>query len=103
VMPSGPKVFTGRDNRGRGAKAARHRMSDFEDVKHARTISAKTRRQIMAMMLPHGAMPADEARKVLAKARRLAPPEVVEPLNRQARAETGPAPARIINPWQTAR
>lgn len=103
VMPSGPKVFTGRDDRGRGAKAARHRMSDFEDVKHARTISAKTRRQIMAMMLPHGAMPADEARKVLAKARRLALPEVVEPLNRQARAETGPAPARIINPWQTAR
>ncbi|MDV2986129.1 UNVERIFIED_CONTAM: hypothetical protein Q9R58_17575 [Methylobacteriaceae bacterium AG10] len=103
VMPNGPKVFKGREDRGRGAKAARHRLSDFEDVKNARTIDAKTRRKLLAMMLPHGAMPADEARKVLAKARRLAPQEDIEPLNRQARAETGPAPARIISPWQTAR
>jgi hypothetical protein len=55
------------------------------------------------MMLPHGAMPADEARKVLAKARRLAPRDAIEPLDRQAQAELKPAPARIISPWQTAR
>ena len=103
VMPGGPKVFKGHDDRGRGAKAARHRMSDFEDVKHSRTINAKTRSQLMAMMLPHGAMPAEEARKVLAKARRLAPQEAIEPLTRQARAETGPKPTRIISPWQIAR
>ncbi|WP_462123468.1 hypothetical protein [Methylorubrum aminovorans] len=103
VMQNGPRVFMGHGDRGRGTKAARHRMSDFEDVKHARTINAKTRRQLMAMMLPHGAMPADEARKALAKARRLAPQETIEPVNRQARVEMGPVPARIINPWQAAR
>lgn len=103
VMQNGPRVFMGHGDRGRGTKAARHRMSDFEDVKHARTINAKTRRQLMAMMLPHGAMPADEARKALAKARRLAPQETIEPVNRQARIEMGPVPARIINPWQAAR
>ncbi|KQQ31352.1 hypothetical protein ASF53_01175 [Methylobacterium sp. Leaf123] len=105
VMPNGPKVFMGHDDRGRGrgAKAARHRMSDFEDVKHARTLNAKTRRQLMAMMLPHGAMPAEEVRKALAKARRLAPQETIEPLTRQARAETGPKATRIISPWQIAR
>ena len=79
----------------------RKRMSEV--VKHSRTINAKTRSQLMAMMLPHGAMPAEEARKVLAKARRLAPQEAIEPLTRQARAETGPKPTRIISPWQIAR
>ncbi|MFF8802512.1 MULTISPECIES: hypothetical protein [unclassified Methylobacterium] len=103
VMPGGPKVFTGSEASGRGAKRARHRMADFEDVKQARSIDAKTRRQLLAMMVPHGAMPADEARKVLAKARRLAPREDIEALSRQARAETGPMPTRVITPWQTAR
>lgn len=101
VMPGGPRVFMGDGKR--SAKAVRHRMSDFEDVKRSRSIDAKTRRQLLAMMLPHGAMPADEARKALAKARRLAPPEDIEALSRQARAETGPAPARIINPWRVAQ
>ncbi|MEE7458509.1 hypothetical protein MPAR168_09390 [Methylorubrum populi] len=103
VMPGGPKVFTGREASGRGAKRARHRMADFEDVKQARSIDAKTRRQLLAMMVPHGAMPADEARKVLAKARRLAPREDIEALSRQAQAEAGPMPTRVITPWQTAR
>lgn len=104
VMPEGPKVFMGHDDRGRGTKAARHRMSDFEDVKRSRSIDPKTRRQLVAMMVPHGAMPADEARKALAKARRPAPQEAIEPLIQQARIETGTAKAaRIINPWQTAR
>lgn len=108
VMPGGPRVFTGRETGGRGAKGrkakrAQHRMADFEDVKDARSIDAKTRRQLLAMMVPHGAMPADEARKVMAKARRLAPREDIAVLERQARAETGSMPARVINPWQTGR
>ena len=102
VMPGGPKVFMGHDGRGRSAKATRHRISDFEDVKSSRSINAKTRRQLLAMMVPHGAMPAEEARKALAKARRLAPQEDIEPLNRQARIAAGPVPARIITPWKTA-
>ena len=103
VMPGGPKVFLGSEGRGRGTKAARHRISDFEDVKRSHSIDAKTRRQLLAMMVPHGAMPADEARKVLAKARRLAPPDEIASLNRQARAEMGTAPTRIVSPWNTAR
>ncbi|MEH3119487.1 MAG: hypothetical protein PGN25_18390 [Methylorubrum populi] len=103
VMSGGPKVFMGHEERGRGAKAARHRLSDFEDVKRSRSIDAKTRRQLLAMMLPHGAMPADEARKALAKARRWAPREDVETLDRQARTETEPRTTRVVSPWRTAR
>ena len=104
VMPSGPKVFLGHEERGRGAKAARHRMSDFEDVGRSRSLDTKTRRLILAMMVPQGAMPAEEARKALAKARRLAPREEIEPLEQQARAETGaPVGYRVINPWKAAR
>lgn len=102
VMPTGPKVFMGHEERGRGAKAARHRMSDFEDVRNARSLDSKTRKQLLAMMVPHGAMPAEEARKALAKARRLAPKEDIETLTRQARNETGEG-TRVISLWQAAR
>ena len=102
VMPGGPKVFLGHEERGRGSKAARHRMSDFEDVRSSRSLDSKTRKQLLAMMVPHGAMPAEEARKALAKARRLAPKEEVETLTRQARTETGEG-ARVISLWKTAQ
>jgi hypothetical protein len=102
VMPGGPKVFLGREDRGRGNKAARHRMSDFEDVRSSRSLDSKTRKQLLAMMVPHGAMPAEEARKALAKARRLAPQEEIETLTRQARVETGTG-ARVISLWKTAQ
>lgn len=102
VMPNGPKVFLGHEERGRGSKAARHRMSDFEDVRSARSLDSKTRKQLLAMMVPHGAMPAEEARKALAKARRLAPKEEIETLTRQARNETG-AGTRVISLWKAAQ
>lgn len=102
VMPNGPKVFLGHEERGRGSKAARHRMSDFEDVRTSRSLDSKTRKQLLAMMVPHGAMPAEEARKALAKARRLAPKEEIETLTQQARNETGEG-ARVISLWKTAQ
>lgn len=102
VMANGPKVFLGHEARGRGAKAARHRMSDFEDVRNSRSVDSKTRKQLLAMMVPHGAMPAEEARKALAKARRLAPKEEIETLTQQAQAETGTG-ARVIRLWKAAR
>ncbi|WP_232630342.1 hypothetical protein [Methylobacterium sp. Leaf118] len=101
VMPGGPKVFLGNGDRGRGAKAARHRMTDFEDAKRSRSVDGKTRKLLLAMMVPQGALPADEARRVLAKARRLAPKEAPDaPEIQQARAETG---HRVISLWQSAR
>lgn len=102
VMPNGPKVFLGHEPRGRGSKAARHRMSDFEDVRSSRSLDSKTRKQLLAMMVPHGAMPAEEARKALAKARRLAPKEEIETLTQQARNEAGEG-ARVISLWKTAQ
>ncbi|GAB6844119.1 hypothetical protein HNR00_001647 [Methylorubrum rhodinum] len=102
VMPNGPKVFLGHEERGRGAKANRHRMSDFEDVRNSRSVDSKTRKQLLAMMVPQGAMPAEEARKALAKARRLAPKEEIETLTRQARNETGEG-TRVISLWKAAQ
>ena len=78
--------------------AKRHRMSDFEDVKSSRAVDGKTRAMLLAMMVPHGAMPAAEARKYLAKARKLAPPAEIAGLEQQARNDV-PAP-RIVSPWQ---
>ena len=92
VLSTGPKVFMGSD----GAK--RHRMSDFEDVKSSRAVDGKTRAMLLAMMVPQGAMLASEARKYLAKARKLAPPAEIAGLEQQARNEV-PGP-RIITPWQ---
>ncbi len=95
VLSSGPKVFIGSDD------AKRHRMSDFEDVKSSRAVDGKTRAMLLAMMVPHGAMPASEARKYLAQARKLAPPAEIAGLEQQARNEA-PVP-RIITPWQVNR
>ena len=92
VLASGPKVFMGSDD------AKRHRMTDFEDVKSSRAVDGKTRAMLLAMMVPHGAMPAAEARKYLAKARKLAPPAEIAGLEQQARNDV-PAP-RIVSPWQ---
>ncbi|GJE28805.1 hypothetical protein [Methylobacterium organophilum] len=95
VLPTGPKVFTGAASTGK-----RHRAADFEDVRQSRSVDKKTRALLLAMMVPHGAMPAAEARKYLAKARKLAPAEDIAPLERQARNESG---ARVINVWNAAR
>ncbi|MBY0299677.1 MAG: hypothetical protein K2X71_27190 [Methylobacterium sp.] len=64
ILPEGPRVFKGETG------AAKHRMSDFEDVSRSRTVSTKTRRDLMAMTAPVGALPADEARRVMARLRR---------------------------------
>lgn len=62
ITPEGPKVFVGRERE-------RHRVADFEDVVRSRRIDDKTRRLLVAMVAPPGAITADEARK-LAKLRR---------------------------------
>lgn len=62
VMPDGPKVF-------KGDPGDRHKISDFQDVRRSPAVDRKTRQLLLAMMVPVGAMPADEARKQLAKLR----------------------------------
>ncbi len=96
VLPGGPRVFTG------GGSGKRHRMSDFEDVKNSGLVDKKTRQQLLAMMVPVGAMPADQARKVMAKKHKLAQPDEIAAAeaHQEARNEAG---ARVINPWNAAR
>ncbi|GEP00110.1 hypothetical protein [Methylobacterium haplocladii] len=95
VMPGGPKVFTG------GADK-RHRMSDFEDVKHSRMIDRKTRGQLLAMMVPLGAMPAEQARKVMAVKLKLATQDEIEAAEAGTTTKEATGP-RMIMPWKTAQ
>ncbi|GLS44338.1 hypothetical protein [Methylobacterium brachythecii] len=94
VMPAGPKVFVG------GSQKI-HRMSEFEDVKSSRFIDKKTRFQLIAMMVPIGAMPADQARKVMKVRLKLAQDDEIkaieaknEPTDQQMQT------MRKIMPWK---
>ncbi|WP_245524153.1 hypothetical protein [Methylobacterium nonmethylotrophicum] len=62
ILADGPKVFTGK-------AAEQHRTSEFEDASRSSALDRKTRQLLAAMVRPVGAMPADEARKYLAKLR----------------------------------
>lgn len=85
VFKTGAQVFSGRTGR-------RHTMDDFEPVRRSAKVDKKTRKLLAAMTLPAGALPAGEARRMVARARK-----------------TGPAPAavarsaeiRVISPWRT--
>lgn len=70
---------------------------DFESVGRSDFIDRRTRNQLAAMMLPVGAVPADQARKMMARAAKVMPASVDQP----ARVET--TAMRVINPWSTAR
>lgn len=94
IMPNGPKVFT-------GGSQKTHRMAEFEDVKHSRFIDKKTRFQLIAMMVPIGAMPADQARKVMKVKLKLAQEDEIkaieaknEPTDQQMQT------MRKIMPWK---
>ncbi|MDP4022516.1 hypothetical protein Q8W71_07770 [Methylobacterium sp. NEAU 140] len=85
VLNTGARVFTGNPDK-------RHRMSDFEPVQRSPYVSKTTRKLLAGMMTPVGALPADEARRVLARMRKATPAS--EPVVTQA------ATMRVINPWQ---
>jgi len=92
VLPSGPKVYT-------GDAGKKRRVSDFEDVRHSASVDTKTRALLLSMMVPVGALPADEARRTMAKLRKLRPAPDASPAIFEAHnAVTG---NRVINPWQT--
>ena len=63
ITAEGPKVFTG--------KAKEHRVaSDFEDATRSPGVDRKTRKLLSAMVAPRGALPTDEAHKVMAQLHR---------------------------------
>lgn len=102
IMPSGPKVF-------KGGSEKRHRIGEFEDVKHSRLVSKKTRQLLLAMMVPVGALPADQARKIVAMKRRLAHPDEIAAVEARNTSTTADAsgesasetpPLRVIVPWK---
>jgi hypothetical protein len=101
VMPNGPKVFT-------GSSQKVHRAGDFEDVKYSRFLDKKTRGQLVAMMVPIGAMPADQARKVMKIKLKLAQEDEIKAVEAKNDVKTEAAdqkaPAmRKIMPWKTTR
>ena len=86
VLNTGARVFTGNPDK-------THTMSEFDPVQHSPYVSATTRKLLAGMITPVGALPADEAHRVIARMRKSAAPSL--PVATQATA------MRVINPWQT--
>jgi len=88
VMKDGAKVFTGRPD-------DQHTARDFESVGRSDFVDRRTRNLLAAMMLPIGALPADQARKMMAQARKVMPASVDQSVKPELTA------MRVINPWKT--
>lgn len=86
VLNSGARVFTGNPDK-------RHAIRDFEPVQNSRFVSRGTRKVLAGLFTPVGAVPAQEARRMMARARQPMP-EVATPIPAQKTA------MRVINPWQ---
>jgi hypothetical protein len=86
VFKTGAQVFAGSSGR-------QHTMGDFEPVKRSAHVDKKTRKLLAAMTEPAGTLPADEARRMVARLRKNAPAEA---------SVARSAEMRVINPWRTA-
>ena len=89
VLNSGARVFTGNPDK-------RHAIRDFEPVQNSRFVSRGTRTVLAGLFTPVGAVPAQEARRMMARARQPMP-EVATPIPAQKTA------MRVINPWQSGQ
>ncbi|SEN24083.1 hypothetical protein SAMN02799625_01023 [Methylobacterium sp. UNC300MFChir4.1] len=89
VLNSGARVFTGNPDK-------RHAIRDFEPVQNSRFVSRGTRKVLAGLFTPVGAVPAQEARRMMARARQPMP-EVATPIPAQKTA------MRVINPWQSGQ
>lgn len=85
IMPEGPRVFHGESG------SDKHRMSDFQDVNRPGVVANKTRKELLAMTTPIGALPADAARRMMARYQKATPAAVPTP-----RVEA--ALARVVYP-----
>ncbi len=93
ILDGGARVFT-------GSVEKRHTPQDFQPVRSSRLVDARTKRDLAAMVAPVGALPADEARRQLARLKRGAPtahPAIA------TEAQATPATMRVINVWNTVR
>jgi hypothetical protein len=86
VLKDGARVFNGTPDK-------QHAMHEFEPVDRSSQVDRKTRRLLAAMIAPVGALPADEARKALARLRKA--PRNEAPAAQQAEV----ASMRVIYPW----
>lgn len=89
VLNSGARVFTGNPDK-------RHAMRDFEPVQNSRHVSKGTRKVLAGLFTPVGALPAHEARRMMARAKQAAEP-IATPIPAQKTA------MRVINPWQSGQ
>ncbi|MGU3538372.1 hypothetical protein [Methylobacterium sp. A54F] len=90
VLKDGARVFSG------SARDKVHAMRDFEPAERSPYLDRKTRRLLAAMITPVGALPAEEARRMIARLKRNAPAKIdaAEPAAEQVAV-------RVINPWTT--
>ncbi|KMO20838.1 hypothetical protein [Methylobacterium platani] len=73
IMPEGPRVFRGDPD------SDRHKMADFQDASRPGVVAAKTRKELLAMTAPIGALPADAARRLMAQYQKAGPMTVSTP------------------------
>ncbi len=88
VLKDGVKVFT-------GAPDKRHAAQDFESIGRSAFVDRHTRTLLSAMVMPVGAVPASEARRMAAHARKVLPATVAP-----VQGET--VSMRVISPWIVA-
>jgi hypothetical protein len=88
VLNDGAKVFTGNPDRPHAAR-------DFESIGRSAFIDRHTRSLLSAMVMPVGAIPAAEARRMAARARKV-------PLIATMPVPVETASMRIIAPWTVA-
>ncbi|MGH1572288.1 hypothetical protein ACRAWG_18385 [Methylobacterium sp. P31] len=89
VLNSGARVFTGNPDK-------RHALQDFEPVQKSAYVSKGTRKILAGLFTPVGASPANEARRMMARAAKATPP-IATPIPTQQTA------MRVINPWQSGQ
>ncbi|SDM58129.1 hypothetical protein SAMN05216360_102499 [Methylobacterium phyllostachyos] len=89
VLNTGAKVFAGDPDK-------RHALRDFEPVQSSRYVSKGTRKVLAGLFTPVGVRPAQEARRMMTRAKDAVPSNVT-PIPEQKTA------MRVINPWQSAQ
>lgn len=89
VLNTGAKVFAGEPDK-------RHALRDFEPVQSSRYVSKGTRKVLAGLFTPVGARPAQEARRMMARAKEAVPTNAT-PIPEQKTA------MRVINPWQSGQ
>ncbi|GJD52440.1 hypothetical protein OPKNFCMD_5205 [Methylobacterium crusticola] len=92
ILPEGPRVFRGDPD------AQRHRMSDFEDVRRPGAVASSTRRELLAMTAPVGAMPAETARRMMARSQKAVPAPDAAPDTAPVAARSEASLTRVVYP-----